>query len=135
VFDPNEDANLTKGELLLVLARVYSHCEQRYSNLTLIDCEEDVSDDYIDGYDSATDQFVEAVSWACGEEDTEGHCEAFFQAVDVANAGFYAVDAGNPARTLKKDREEYAYELSDERQAEHAAWHDLFAKWRELENK
>jgi len=126
MFDLNESANLTKGELLLVIARVYARCEKVHTSI--VDGEgPEVSDEWLEGYNAAQLEMVGAVAFATGEGEllTEEHHFHIWDAIEVASA----------ERSLEEDRAAYAHELSSERQVEHAAWQDLFAKLRELKIK
>ena len=109
MFDLNETVNLTKGELLLVVARVYARCEKLHKSI--VDGEgPEVSDEWLEGYNAAQLEMVGAVPFATGEGDllTEEHHYHIWDAIEVASA----------ERSLEEDRAAYAHELARYHDAE-----------------
>ena len=120
MFDLNETVNLTKGELLLVIARVYARCEKLHKSI--VDGEgPEVSDEWLEGYDAAQLEMVSAVAFATGESElrTEEHHYHIWDAIEVASA----------ERSFEEDRAAYAHELSRDHDAE------LIEAFRAYQNK
>ena len=109
MFDLNETGNLTKGELLLVVARVDARCAQLHKSI--VDGEgPEVSDEWLEGYNAAQLEMVGAVPFATGEGDllTEEHHYHIWDAIEVASA----------ERSLEEDRAAYAHDLARDHDAE-----------------